>query len=895
MKKNRLGYPVLPDEMHKTLFGDAPRVDASEEMVANIRHQYQRFELPFPVETAAVPDYKFQMPDTGIEYNNVEEFFERVGAEFAKPMDARLRALYAQDLPAMPAISDIVRKAGWYRYAPGQAPQLVDAPLEDTFVFDCETLVTRGNFPIIATAASAKAWYIWLAPEIENPDLPYQTRLFPLGKGKLGVAHNASFDFSRTCEHRNINTAPEDISYFFDTMSAHIVTAGYGGPQRAALTTGRYFTWADKGCKNSLLACYNFYTWPLVPLTQEDKATRDLFVTAPDCSYIVAQFDKLIEYALLDVHYLFEMARVQYPRYREARPSWVSLAGMLQQSTFHMPVKDDWFEWIDRVEQLYHQYEEQIDRQCRDYAKSIATKYKEAYEALPIERVQELYRNPHDNDGSANELAIAEVHECPWLSTFNWQIKPRAKVNRGWPEWYRRLPKLTSKNRITHMLLKLRYRGQPILYRKGMGFCYQDEQTLQWNRVPRSKPGNVAVVLCKDFKDQFASGEIHSDDPHTAEILRMALSSTYWTSTQKRVKQQLVARGTNNRGKDPLVVSPGLVVHGTISGRSVEPLWLTVSDIKAHKLGTEIKSRFQPAEGYKLVQADMSGQELRYFAALADAKVGVMGSTIVGFNVMAGNKENGTDPHTKLANRYKIGRADAKTAYYALIYGAGKKTIAWPIYYGRGGKSSMSECQKLAADIIFYRKGKKIRGTNKYAGGTDSEGFTHLEEIGTSRFPRTPVLNSRMTAPQCPAYCGNNFHTGRINWVVQAGARDQLDCFIVLFNYLARYYGLDARVVWSFHDEYVAHVAEEDCEKAVWLYNVAHAYTWALLSYKLGLNDLCMVNTFFDDVFVNSAFTKNANLDGKYTQTLSNPDEALEPTKVYTVWDLAEQQMDKLL
>ena len=897
MKTNRLGYPVLSDELHKRLFCGQPRNEISDEQLALIEAQYRRYELPFPVTTSEVPEYDFQLPEIPIKADDPAELFEKIGKEFAEPYDTRLKNLYANDIPPVPTRYEIVRKAGWYRYVVGQPPEPVPHPLEDTFVFDSETLVTQGNFPIIATAVSHLAWYIWLAPEIENPELPYQPRLFPLGYCKLAIAHNASFDSCRTVEHRDISAPWGKRNVFFDTMAAHIVTAGYSGPQRSALYTGAYFPWAKKGCKNSLVDCYNYYVWPEVPLGDADKELRDIFVIAPDCNYIVNQFDDVMHYSLMDVKYLFDMARAQYPWYRANRPSWVSLSGFLQQSTFHLPVKEDWFEWIARVDAVYADHEQRVDRELRAEATVIANQYKDCAATIGPERLQQLLDNPHlYNKANATEALVYRWLSCPWLGTLDWTVKPRSRKLKGYPEWFRKMPDLlTSKSRLTHTLLKLKWAGQPITFIKGMGWCYEDPDTKRWTRVPRPQGGNVAVLLCKDFKDEYKpGGRITTDDPLANKVLQLALAMSYWTSIQSRVKDQIAAYGNNDRGVNPLVISPNLVVQGTVSGRSVERLFLTVSDIKAHKIGTECKSRFQAPDGWELIQADMSGQELRFFAALADAALGVMGSTVCGFNVMAGNKEDGTDPHTKLAQRYEIERDFAKTCYYALVYGAGAKTIAKTIYLAHGGRKTMAECIAMANDLIAYRKGSKLQGKT-YAGGTDSEGFTALERIGNMLVPETPMLGAKMTLPLRPANVGREFHSSRCNWGVQSGGRDQLDCFITMFNYMARVYNIEARVVWSYHDEMVALCADDQTKEAVWLYNVVHAYTWALLAYKTGVNELCMVNTFFDDVKVSSAFTKNPNLDGKYCQTISNPDEVTKPDTIYTIRELAEQQLDKLL
>lgn len=908
--KNALGFDVISDSLYRQLFPSFPRATLSSEAEQRVRSHFGQFGIDLSkVEMPATPDFDWKLPK--LQGSTMREHFETMGRQFAEPYDKLARGLIAAGLPKRPRGNQISLVPGWTRYTWAGLTLLaeqVDCPVEDCFVYDCETLVVRGGMPIIATGASSEAWYCWLHPSLVDLSVPYEHKLYPLGYGKLGIGHNVSYDSQRSIEGHSMDPPPgQKLNVHFDTMSAHIVCNGFSGPQRwVTRAKGHVPGWAAQGCGNSLVACYNFHTWPEEPLGAGDKELRSIFVDH-DLPYIRERLVELLDYALLDVQYTFELFAVLYKKVRQKRPSWVALAGMLQQSAYVLPVVDNWFEWIAKVEAELAKKEQEISdlghKLTNDLIASFVElkvpmlEHNDMLEALSAQAtVSQL-----STMTSLSEASLSKWYQlmtCPWLgcSQLNWWIKPKARKGKGLPEWCRGgIGDMGKSSRLLHCLLKLQWlepeadKPAPIFWGGTKGkwqFRAADGKLVTILSPVTEAP--MSVLLTKDLAEQFKSGQISSAaEGEAAELHKTVMSMTYWISVRSRVASQTITEGEHSYAKDgsPIVhkvVAPDLTVHGTVSGRGVSPLWLTVADCSdhhRHKLGVELKSRVQPPKGKVFVQADFSAQELRIAAVMADkiaarashddkTQLGYVGSCVLSHGTIAGNKEAGTDPHTLTAKALGITRNIAKTVMYAMLYGAGVKTIAAAIFWE---KRDYNEAARLAKAAIEFKRGKKA---NKYSpiwtGGSDSAAYTMLDLLGSANVPSTLLLGNQLTAPMCPVHCGGDFKTGRTNWGIQSTARDQGDCVSVAYSWLCKAHGINSRVIWLHHDEFLCYANEEDAEVCAWLLNVAHAWTWAFTHETCEIYDMSTVGVFFDDVLIQKCFRKSADLS---LVTATNKDE----------------------
>jgi DNA polymerase gamma 1 len=97
-------------------------------------------------------------------------------------------------------------------------------------------------------------------------------------------------------------------------------------------------------------------------------------------------------------------------------------------------------------------------------------------------------------------------------------------------------------------------------------------------------------------------GVLNSDFPEAKQALEAAISCSYWVSVQSRVKSQFVVMNKDNQTG---YIIPQMVVAGTVTGRAVESTWLTASNSKKNRIGSEIKTTIRIPEGYLQIGADV--------------------------------------------------------------------------------------------------------------------------------------------------------------------------------------------------------------------------------------------------------------------------------------------------
>ena len=172
MKKNEVGYPVLSDDLHQKIFGSLSRPSVRANAKERSEGLLRKFGIPSPVD---YPDnlYAGDLPFPQLIGNDITEHFEAMASEF---IDHYVEAgdRFAQDsLPEIPGLDDIVFEPGWTKYTPQKdgsfKVQGVAYPDEPALIFDTETFVTNGAFPVIGSALGSKSAYVWLAAEMVDP------------------------------------------------------------------------------------------------------------------------------------------------------------------------------------------------------------------------------------------------------------------------------------------------------------------------------------------------------------------------------------------------------------------------------------------------------------------------------------------------------------------------------------------------------------------------------------------------------------------------------------------------------------------------------------------------------------------------------------------------------
>ena len=261
-------------------------------------------------------------------------------------------------------------------------------------------------------------------------------------------------------------------------------------------------------------------------------------------------------------------------------------------------------------------------------------------------------------------------------------------------------------------------------------------------KLPHKKGSkfNVGNPLAKDFMASVGDGGALASlkKEKLEKLMKGNMSLSYWRSSQARIKEQVKVDfptdETLAREKWGAIL-PSMVVCGTITRRAVEKTWLTASNAKSDRIGSELKSYIRAPPGYHLVGADVDQQELWLASVMGDAQAGGHGSTPLGWMTLQGEKGKGTDLHSKTATAAQVTRDEAKILNYARIYGAGEP-FARSLLMQFNSSLSEEEAAKRAKHMYLQTKGERGYQLNQQGlwlqgllGGSQKEGATSRQEL----------------------------------------------------------------------------------------------------------------------------------------------------------------------
>lgn len=417
------------------------------------------------------------------------------------------------------------------------------------------------------------------------------------------------------------------------------------------------------------------------------------------------------------------------------------------------------------------------------------------------------------------------------------------------------------------------------------------------------KSKNVGNPLAKDFINKFSENVLTGEGHVPERIIEIARMLSYWRNNRDRIMGQIVCwlpssslpKNLANNDMDYGAIIPQVVVCGTLTRRAMEPTWMTASNSKLERVGSELRGMVQAPDGYKIVGADVDSQELWIASVLGDSGTKIHGATPFGWMTLSGSKSNGTDLHTITAKAIGISRDHAKVINYARIYGAGQ-TFAQTLLKQFNPSISDSEAKSKAMKMFSLTKGKKlyyllpeyqsdypdkgystyealqIASTNRknvlemfkkaqWNGGSESAMFNKLEEIAESEAPVTPFLHGRLSRALEPQPgTEDRFLPTRVNWAVQSGAVDFLHLMLVCMRWLM---GDRIRFCLSFHDEVRYIVKDGFADQAALAMHVTNLLTRSFCVSRLGLRDLPQSIAFFTSVEIDSILRKEAESDCK--------------------------------
>lgn len=881
------------------------------------KEHLSRHDLLGKSQEAAQP-VAFDLPP--LQGQTLDEHFYKLGMDASEPYLTYAKGYTATNSPEKPR--KWIRRSGWTKYNRDGSWEAVDAPNESMITFDTEVMWKEHSFAVMACAVSPTAWYAWLSPwllgESENV-----VQLIPLGdpsQPRIVIGHNIGYDRARVLEEYHMT---QTRNFFIDTMSLHVAVNGMCSQQRptwmrhkknkdlrdkiasesnsvelAALLENKMLRdeeeelWVGRSSVNSLRDVAKFHCDVTI-----DKAQRDYFGEL-DREGILGRLEELLDYCAADVAITHRVYKKVFPNFLEVCPHPVSFGALRHLSSVILPVNKSWQEYLTNAEATYHQRLEDVQRKLVELCD----------EALKVKDHPEVYMND------------------PWLRQLDWsgqEVKmvkgkkkgdpprPAARQKKpGMPKWYKDLfatntsdINLTVRTRIAPILLKLSWDGHPLTWSDKFGWTF---------KVPREKVKkyeNQPVVICdmaeekimelrndrrhvyfklphkdgpqarcinplaKGYMQYFERGTLSSQYALAKEALEMNASCSYWISARDRIMSQMVVYQDevgnvqpNDDGSRIGFILPQIIPMGTITRRAVENTWLTASNAKENRVGSELKAMIKAPPGYVFVGADVDSQELWIASLIGDAQFQIHGGNAIGFMTLEGSKAAGTDMHSRTAHILGISRNDAKVFNYGRIYGAGVKFAATLL---RQFNPSMTERETQEVASNLYKETKGTRTTRRilsegpfWRGGTESFVFNKLEEFAEQERPRTPTLGAGITEALMRRFINKgSFMTSRINWAIQSSGVDYLHLLIVSMDYLIRRFNIQARLAITVHDEIRYLVKDEDKYRAALALQVANVWTRAMFSQQVGINDLPQSCAYFSAVDIDHVLRKEVNMD----------------------------------
>jgi len=600
-----------------------------------------------------------------------------------------------------------------------------------------------------------------------------------------------------------------------------------------------------------------------------------------------------------------------------------------------LPVNKSWDAYIKNAEATYHKLSDDVQERLILLAEK----------ALEIKGDPDKWSNDpwmKQLDWSGQEIKMVKGKKK------GDPPRPAARQKKpGMPKWYKGLfptstadINLTVRTRITPLLLRLSWDGYPLFWSDKHGWTYrvprgdakkytdrliepcdlaeepivalkEDRDHVYFKLPHKDGPtARCATPLAKAYLSYFEKGTLSSEYPYAKEALEMNASCSYWISARDRIMSQLVvyhdtlpsaanqsAQSSEESINGELVggfILPQIIPMGTITRRAVENTWLTASNAKKNRVGSELKAMVRAPPGHVFVGADVDSEELWIASVVGDSIFRMHGGNAIGFMTLEGTKAAGTDLHSRTASILGISRNDAKIFNYGRIYGAGLK-FAGQLLRQFNPSLSEKETAEIATKLYAATKGMKsnrkaLHKRTFWRGGTESFVFNKLEEFAEQEYPRTPVLGAGITEALNSRFISKGgYLTSRINWAIQSSGVDYLHLLVVAMDYLTRRFNVAARLAITVHDEIRYLVQDHDKYRAAMALQVANVWTRAMFAQQVGIHDLPQSCAFFSAVDIDTVLRKEVDMD---CVTPSNPipiphGESIDITDLLAKGDLA--------
>lgn len=693
--------------------------------------------------------------------------------------------------------------------------------------------------------------------------------------------------------------------------------------------------WLNKAAPNSLANVAEFHC-----NIKMSKDLRDTF-SSKDINDVINDFQNLMHYCAEDVDVTHKVAQHIFPKFKEKNPHPISFAALRPLGSQFLPTTKNWENYIENAERVYNENREQVTSILRERVLELVRYIDEKDESLKPDYENDPWLKQMNWEIKLPRLKKdgTPFSKQAFLTGYpEWYRDLFKTVTDDNGEKLKEI-NLTVRSRITPLLLRLKWEGYPLIWTDSAGWCFKvplkdevademleknyikaklseedfemllpelrdDGNSYELFKVPHfdGPKKRCVLVMTKSYVRYFDNGVLTSEYDYAKEILNLNATASYWMGNRNRILDQFVVyadpKGEKNKffktkkesasHKEMGIIIPKLCTMGTVTRRATESTWLTASNSKANRIGSELKATIRAPEGYAFVGADVDSEELWIASLIGDSMFKIHGGTALGWMTLEGDKNEKTDLHSKTADILGILRNDAKVFNYGRIYGAGVK-FATQLLKQCNATLSDDEAASKARELYEQTKGKvgssRVSNRRLYHGGTESVMFNALESIAHQENPKTPVLGASITSALTLENLNkNNYLTSRVNWTIQSSGVDYLHLLIMSMEYLIDKFKIDARLMITVHDELRYLVKDEEKLTCALLLQISNLWTRAMFCEQLGIKELPQSCAFFSEVDIDFILRKEVGMEC-ITPSHPNP---IAPGESYNIVKLQE-------
>ena len=396
-----------------------------------------------------------------------------------------------------------------------------DTPLESDYglIFDTETFVAKGGYPIIATAIGASGIYIYIDKAFNGSE--YIPSYINLGNSeRLIVAHNVGFDYQLITQRFQFNNPVSALC----TMAMGKALFGIDTANRWRLTaTSKNDVISQRvqtelACSLSLTSLYQFVTKK--PLPEKLKETRNIFVEAESFKEFTINKTNLFSYALNDVILLLELFQTVYPMFEQWLKSPVCLQGLIQSADALLPAARDFEPWLEKNFRAAEQVNFEVFKLVLPY----------------LEQLHEDWLSGWLNPEKHVQLSQVDFK---LVKPKGWRKK---SLPLGFPtiaKWYYQFmaQQMSLSGKDLTYLLQINWKDEPIIKSKKEGW-----QTISGFKLPHpsgdasANLGEILSAACMPYVEQDLLTSALLEKEELLKLYRLLDSASLVTSYGERIK-----------------------------------------------------------------------------------------------------------------------------------------------------------------------------------------------------------------------------------------------------------------------------------------------------------------------------------------------------------------------